>query len=162
MGIRGSAGWTVGPLPSPGHGAGWAWGCDEFTVGPGKCDTHGEVLYEEGGSGGCLPGGPGAGRLGAWALSISCKARGLGGERAQGRRCPETRGWKRGWLWGWQGSRGRRRARLADPLPSFHGSVTGRMKRAISQNRETSPFILYVGEKCHEGALKSNVKWEGE
>ena len=41
---------------------GWAWGCDEFTVGPGECDTHGEVLCEEDGSGGCLPGGPRAGQ----------------------------------------------------------------------------------------------------
>lgn len=60
---------------------GWAWGCDEFTVGPGGCDTHGEVLGEEDGSGGCLPGGPRAGRLGAWGVSVSRKGREGAGRR---------------------------------------------------------------------------------
>lgn len=75
----------------------------------------------------------------------------LGGERARGQRCPETRGWERGQLWGWPGSRGRRRARLGDPLPSFHALVTGRMQAGTSQNTETNPFVLYVGEYVGRG-----------
>ena len=115
---------------------GWAWGCDEFTVGPGECDTHGEVLCEEDGSGGCLPGGPRAGRPGVWGAERQLRGEGGGWEERgrQARGGPETRGGKRGRLRGWRGLRGRRRARLGDPLPSFHGSVTGRVKAGISQN----------------------------
>lgn len=48
----------MGPLWLPGRRRGGA-GCDEFTVGPGKADTHGEVLCEGDRADGCLPGGPG-------------------------------------------------------------------------------------------------------
>lgn len=40
----------VSPITRPRLGGG-AWGCDEFMVGPGKSDTHCEVLCEREGSG---------------------------------------------------------------------------------------------------------------
>lgn len=57
-------------------GAGWTWGSDEFTAGPGKSDTHGELLCGKDGCGGRLPGGPGQGGRGARGLSVSCEVLG--------------------------------------------------------------------------------------
>lgn len=54
---------AVSPIARP-QGGGGAWGRDEFTVGPGKSDTHCEVLCERERDLGLPARRPGAGRLG--------------------------------------------------------------------------------------------------
>ena len=111
---------------------GWAWGCDEFTVGPGECDTHREVLCEEDGSGGCLPGGPRAGRPGVWGAER--QLRGEGGEASEAGG-PTA---KLSWLGDWESEGGH-----------------------FPELRNESVYSLR-GRKCCEGALKSNVKSNGK
>lgn len=49
-------------------------------------------------------------------------------------------------------------SKAGDPLPSFHGSVTWRMKGGTSQKQRNQSVYSLCGRKCCEGALKSNVK----
>lgn len=108
--------------------------------------THGEVLREEDGSGSCLPGGPRQGGRGAWELSVSCEVRGPWRERAQGQRCPETRGWKCGWALGPARMWGKKMSKAPGPTAKHSRLGDWENEAGHFPEQRTNPFILRVGE----------------
>ena len=121
------------------------------------------MLCGEDGSGGCLPGGPRAGRPGVWGLSLSCEGReGLGGERAPGQRCPRDT-WREAWTaLGLAAIEGKKASEAGGPTAKLSWLGDWESEGGHFPELRNQSVYSLRGRKCCEGALKSNVKSSGK